>query len=236
MTDLIMQLASVIQRDVDSLKDVSQNVANANTPGYKASRSFNVMVPIASAADAYQGLNGIQQQSVIDTKGGALQQTGRATDLALDGDAWFGLQTPQGVMLTRDGRFHVDSEGYLVSASGYPVMGEDGPIPVTGGELKVDAAGAVSVDDQLVGQLSLLRVSNPQALLANGSGLFVSRSPLLPAKEYRVHQATQESSNAALGDDMVKMMEVTRHVESMQRALSAYDGLLSSGINQLGKD
>lgn len=236
MTDLIMQLAGVIQRDINSLNDVSQNVANANTPGYKASRSFNVLLPIAGATDAYQNLNGIQQQTSIETKGGALQRTGKATDLALDGDAWFGLQSPKGVLLTRDGRFHVDSEGYLVSASGYPVMGEDGPIPVTGGELKIDAAGAVSVDNQLVGQLSILRVDNPHALTASGAGLFVSRSPLLPAKDYRVHQAMQEGSNAALGDDMVKMMEVTRHVESMQRALSAYDGLLDSGINQLGKD
>jgi flagellar basal body rod protein FlgG len=236
MTDLIMQLAGVMQRDIDSLKDVSQNVANANTPGYKASRSFNVLVPVAGASDTYQGLNGIQQQTSIETKGGALQQTGRATDLALDGDAWFGLQTPQGAMLTRDGRFHVDSQGYLVSASGYPVMGEDGPILVTGGELKVDAAGVVSVDGQQVGQLSILRVDNPQSLIANGAGLFASRSSLLPGKDYRVHQAMQEGSNAAMGDDMVKMMEITRHVESMQRALSAYDGLLDSGINQLGKD
>lgn len=237
MSDLIMQLAGVIQRDIDSLKDVSQNVANANTPGYRASRTFNVLIPIAGAPGAAQGLAGIQQQGSIMTRGGALMQTGRTADLALDGDAWFALQTPDGVMLTRDGRFRVDAAGYLVSQAGYPVMGDEGPIHVAGGVMTVDRGGTVLVDEQMVGRLSLMRVKDPQTLVASGPGLFTTSSPLLVAsKDYQVHQGLQERSNAALGDDMVKMMEVSRHVESMQRALSAYDGLLESGINQLGKD
>ncbi|MOA19363.1 flagellar basal body rod protein FlgG [compost metagenome] len=69
-----------------------------------------------------------------------------------------------------------------------------------------------------------------------GNGLYMSQSEMVPASNYVLHQGMQERSNAALGNDMVRMMEVTRHVESMQRALSSYDGMLESGINQLGKD
>jgi flagellar basal-body rod protein FlgF len=236
MTDLIMQLAGVIQRDIDGLTEVSNNVANANSVGYKSARAFNVFAPLAPVEGMRQGLDSVQAQSYTDPTGGALQTTGRVTDLALAGDAWFVLQTPDGAMLTRDGRFRVDEAGYLVGDLGFPLMGDDGPIQVAGGELKVDSAGVVRVDGRESGRISVMRVHSPHAVEAMGNGLYTSSSPLLPAKDYVLHQGMQERSNAALGNDMVRMMEATRHVESMQRALSAYDGMLDSGINQLGKD
>ncbi|MDU9030462.1 flagellar hook-basal body protein [Pseudomonas mediterranea] len=238
MSDLIMQLAGVIQRDIDNLKAVSQNVANANTYGYRAERTFNVMPAnsMAGGTGVSSGLDDIQAQTWISADGGALQHTGRATDLALSGDAWFALKTPGGVLLSRDGRFQVDNTGYLVSKAGYPVLADEGPLQVAGGVLKVDASGQVSVDDRPVGRLSVVRVDNPQQLLAVGDGLYAAGSKLTPAKSFVVHQGLLERSNAAMGTDMVKMMEVSRHVETMQRALSAYDGMLNSGINQIGKN
>ncbi|PMZ73748.1 flagellar hook-basal body protein [Pseudomonas sp. FW305-70] len=236
MSDLIMQLAGVIQRDIDNLKAVSQNVANANTYGYKSERTFNVMTSNVAGIGVPGGLDDIQAQTWISTDGGALQPTGRVTDLALSGDAWFALKTPDGVLLSRDGRFQVDNTGYLVSKAGYPVLAEEGPLQVAGGVLKVDAGGQVSVDDRPVGHLSIVRVDNPQQLLAVGAGLYAANTGTTPAKNFVVHQGLLERSNAAMGTDMVKMMEVSRHVETMQRALSAYDGMLNSGINQLGKD
>ncbi|MDG9930377.1 MULTISPECIES: flagellar hook-basal body complex protein [unclassified Pseudomonas] len=236
MTDLIMQLAGVIQRDIDGLTDVSHNVANANSVGYKSSRAFNVFSPLLPVDGMRQGLDAVQARSYVDPAGGALQTTGRVTDLALAGDAWFVLQTPDGAMLTRDGRFRVDAAGYLVGDQGYPLMGDDGPIQVRGGELVIDGAGVVRVDGREAGRISVMRVHAPHSVEPMGNGLYISHSPLLPAKDFVLHQGMQERSNAALGNDMVRMMEATRHVESMQRALSAYDGMLDSGINQLGKD
>lgn len=236
MSDLIMQLAGVIQRDIDNLKAVSQNVANANTVGYKAERTFNVMTSNVAGPGVAGGLDDIQAQTWISTDGGALQHTGRATDLALSGDAWFAIKTPGGVLLSRDGRFQVDKSGYLVSRAGYPVLADDGPLQVADGVLKIDASGEVSVDDRPVGRLSIVRVDNPQQLLAVGDGLYAASTGITPAKSFVVHQGLLERSNAAMGTDMVKMMEVSRHVETMQRALSAYDGMLNSGINQIGKN
>ncbi|BBH33899.1 flagellar hook basal-body protein [Pseudomonas sp. St290] len=236
MSDLIMQLAGVIQRDIDNLKAVSQNVANANTVGYKAERTFNVMASNVAGPGVAGGLDDIQVQTWISTDGGALQHTGRATDLALAGDAWFAIKTPGGVLLSRDGRFQVDKAGYLVSRAGYPVLADDGPLQVADGILKIDGSGEVSVDDRPVGRLSIVRVDNPQQLLAVGDGLYAASTGITPAKNFVVHQGLLERSNAAMGTDMVKMMEVSRHVETMQRALSAYDGMLNSGINQIGKN
>ena len=236
MSDLIMQLAGVIQRDIDSLNAVSQNVANANTPGYRASRSFNVLTPVSTPTGASQGLESIASRTSFDLQGGALQQTGTATDLALTGEAWFALQDGQGTLLTRDGRFHVDNSGYLVNAIGLRVLGDSGPLQVDTGVLKVDSRGEVRLDEQPVARLNLVRISDPTRLTAVGAGLYQYTGRMAPAQDYVVHQGVQERSNVALGNDMVKIMEVTRHVESMQRALSVYDGLLDTGINQLGKD
>lgn len=236
MSDLIMQLAGVIQRDIDSLNAVSQNVANANTPGYRASRSFNVLAPVGTATGASQALESIAIRTSFDLQGGALQQTGTATDLALTGEAWFALQDGQRTLLTRDGRFHVDNSDYLVNASGLRVLGDNGPLQVDNGVLEVDSRGEVLLDEQPVARLNLVRISDPTRLTAVGAGLYQYTGRLTPAQDYVVHQGVQERSNVALGNDMVKIMEVSRHVESMQRALSVYDGLLDTGINQLGKD
>jgi len=236
MSDLIMQLAGVIQRDVDSLNEVSNNVANANSIGFKSARAFNVFAPQLQADGLSQGLDAVQTRLYTDAAGGALQSSERNTDLALSGDAWFVLQTPDGPRMTRDGRFRVDESGYLVGEQGYPVMGENGPIEVGSGELKVDATGVVSVGGSDVGQISVMRVRTPNAVRSVGGGLYTSSSPLLPAKNYVLHQGMQERSNATLGNDMVRMMEVTRHVETMQRAISAYDAMLDSGINRLGRE
>lgn len=236
MSDLIMQLAGVIQRDINNLKAVSQNVANANTYGYKAERTFNVMASNVAGNGVSAGLDDIHSQVWINSDGGALRHTGRGTDLALSGDAWFVLKTPDGMLLSRDGRFQVDNTGYLVSKAGYPVLGEDGPLQVTGGVLKVDASGEVSVEGRPVGRLNLVRVDNSQQLLPVGDGLYATSTGASPAKGFVVHQGLLERSNTDMSSEMVKMMEVSRHVETMQRALSAYDGMLNSGINQIGKN
>lgn len=236
MTDMIMQLGGVLQREIDTLKDVSQNIANANTPGYKATRPFSAFSAVTAPNSASQGLVSIENQAVVKTDAGTLQITGRATDFAVSGDAWFVVQTPQGPQLTRDGRFHLDNKGQLISQGGYAVLGQDGPLLLDQGVPSVDAAGNITVDNQKVGQFQIVRVTDPQNLVATGGGLYVSTLPAQPAEHYVVRQGMQERSNADLSTDMVKIMELSRHIESVQRALSAYDGMLNSGINQLGKD
>lgn len=236
MTDLIMQLGGVIQREIDTLKEVSQNVANANTPGYKATRAFSAFTDGLVSQGVTPGLSAIENQAAIKTDGGVLQLTGRPTDLAVSGDAWFVLQTPQGQLLTRDGRFRVDGAGQLVNQAGYPVLGLNGPLTIGHGVLKVDVTGEVRTDDQTLGQLKIVRVADAKTITAAGGGLYTTSSPYQVTDRYVVHQGMQERSNADLSTDMVKIMEVSRHIESVQRALTAYDGMLNSGINQLGKE
>lgn len=261
MSDLIMQLASVIQTDLNVLTATAQNIANVNTNGYKAMRSFPALLtgPVTSA-QAW-----VQQQQVVNDAGGAFKVTGISTDLALSGSAWFVLHTPQGMRLTRDGGFHVDAGGQLVSAAGYAVQGSDGPVQlnvVAMDALRTDAGSntALSVSEDGVlsqggreqARLRVVTVNEGWHVVADGAGLYryevavpeavvsvaQSAAPeaLSEANAYTLRQGVLEQSNVDMGADMVRLMEASRHAESVQRALAAYDGLLGSGINQLGKD
>tara|TARA_B100001250_G_scaffold370869_1_gene355318 strand:+ start:6015 stop:6728 length:714 start_codon:yes stop_codon:yes gene_type:complete len=237
MSDAIMQLAGVIQRDINNLDAVAQNIANANTPGYRAGRTFSTL--IASPADAQPliALEYLSSRSTTQLGGGAIQTTGISTDLALDGDAWFLVSTPAGTALTRNGELGVDTQGYLVTRAGqHRLLGSDGPIFVPEGDLTVDSSGGLTVMGERIDSLQLVSVSRADSLVPLGDGLYRATGALKKAQSFNVTQGAREASNVAIGEEMVRIMEISRHVETMQRALSAYDDMLNSGINQLGKD
>lgn len=269
MSDLIMQLASVIQTDLNVLTATAQNIANVNTNGYKAMRSFPALLTPASravsarptTAPVTSALVWVQQQQVVNEAGGGFKVTGNSTDLALSGNAWFVVQTPQGLRLTRDGGFHVDAGGQLVSAAGYAVQGSDGPVQLnavpmdalrtdTGSDtgLSVSEDGVLSQGGREQTRLRVVTVNEGWRVVADGAGLYryegavpdavsgAAPEALSEAKAYTLRQGVLEQSNVDMGADMVRLMEASRHAESVQRALAAYDGLLGSGINQLGKD
>jgi flagellar basal body rod protein FlgG len=88
----------------------------------------------------------------------------------------------------------------------------------------------------VVDSLRIVKVADEGALTAVGNGLYMANAPLTNATGFVVYQGAQERPNVDMTADMVRMMEVSRHIESMQRAIVAYDGVLNSGINQLGKE
>lgn len=237
MSDAIMQLAGVIQRDINNLDAVAQNVANANTPGYRAGRTFSALIGPPADAQPLNGLEYISSRSATQLVGGAIQTTGISTDFALDGDAWFMVSAPTGTALTRNGELGVDAQGYLVTRAGqHRLLGADGPIFVPVGELVVDSSGGLTVDGEQIGSLQVVSVNSPDSIVPLGDGLYRAIGAVSKAQSFNVTQGAREASNVAIGDEMVRIMEISRHVETMQRALSAYDDMLNSGINQLGKD
>jgi|GEM_PF-959760 len=235
MSDLIMQLAGVMQREIDGLTDVAQNTANANTVAYKASRSFASMVLTNSNMTMSEKLNALVTDTQVILKDGALQQTGQSTDLALAGNGWFLVQIGQEQRITRDGRFQINADGVLVNLAGWKVMGEQGDIRVSG-DFQIDQAGVIRVQNDVINQLRVVTVADEKAIVAQGDGLYSFHSSLLRANSFTVYQGAQERSNVDMSANMVRLMETSRHIESIQRALVAYDGLLNTGINQLGKE
>src|SRR5688500_7228837 len=114
----------------------ANNLANAETTGFKAERVFaRVMGDAIPVAD-----------TVTDRTAGTLMTTDEPLDLALADDAFFVVGTPNGERLSRGGSFTLDAEGRVVDSSGNPLLGDGGQIVLPAGNIEVDRAGVVRVE------------------------------------------------------------------------------------------
>src|SRR5450755_3544294 len=133
-----------------ALDTAAANLANAQTPGYRAEREYfrSVLLgPDALNSQLGQTVNnyGLLGGDRLDLKQGPLQQTGNTLDLAVEGQGFFEVQTAQGLRFTRDGSFHRSQAGLLVTQAGEPVLSAAGkPIPIPPGEVSVGASGVLS--------------------------------------------------------------------------------------------
>jgi flagellar basal body rod protein FlgG len=231
MSDLILQLSEVMRAEVKSLDLAAHNAANLATPGYRSERTV---------LDGGGFLNQLTQSSpmlraAISQQDGPLQITGASTDLAIRGAGWFALETPDGILLTRDGRFHLDSNGSLVGHHGYAVLAEQGVTFGLAPDFSVSADGSLTSHGQQTSKLRLVQARDGSQLIARGDGLYMYKGELSGSAQAAVIQGAYEMSNVDTAADMLHLMRTTRHIETLQRSISAYDQMLSTGINQLGK-
>src|ERR1700745_3623819 len=134
-----------------ALDTAAANLANAQTPGYRAEREYFRSVLLGpDAADSQLGQTvnhyGLLGGDRLNLGQGALQQTGNPLDLAIEGQGFFAVDTAHGVRYTRDGGFHRSPAGMLVTQAGEPVLSAaNKPIPIPPGEVSVGANGVISV-------------------------------------------------------------------------------------------
>ena len=242
MTDTILQLAHVIQREFDALKIMAQNSANISTIGYRSESFFSTLnSPLSSTVPAIEKLDQIEQRSYINPNNGSLMSTNRDLDFAVGGKGWFVINTDDGIALTRDGHFHIDASGTLLNRQGYTVLDKDlKPVMWSKADtstLKVDQSGAIwDQDEQKIVNYFKIVDAAPTDIISLGNSMYrASNFRDLNIDELQVFQRKLEQSNSIMSQDMIKIMELSRHIESMQRAVNAYDTLLDNGINQLGK-
>ena len=179
-----------------------------------------------------------------DHSSGPLKQTGDDFDLALEGDGFFCVQTPDGVQYTRKGDFTLNADGVLVTRNGFPVLGEGGEITVTSNEnpnqyakFAVDEQGNVSVDGKQVDTLRVVTIAELDRLTKTGDTLFkapVAGAGEVKAENFRVSQGFIELSNVDAVKMMTEMIEVLRGYESYQKVIQAADDANSKAINQIG--
>ena len=238
------------------LQIISNNLANANTVGYKQDQGQFKLLNLSdlpqiitqngdalntSQADLFWN----QFKVYTDHTGGSLKHTGNDFDLALVGKGFFCVQTPDGIHYTRKGDFTLNAEGVLVTRNGWPVLGEGGEISVEGQEnphrhkkFSVDEEGNVSVDGNQIDSLRLVDFPQPDALIKVGETLFkpVDSGPgETQAQDARVSQGFIELSNVDAVKMMTEMIEVLRGYESYQKIIRSVDEVNSRAINEIGK-
>ena len=238
------------------LQIISNNLANANTVGFKQDYgNFQELdpeeLPDLAGADeeqitAFQSDLFWNQFSVYtDYTSGSLKNTGNDFDLALVGKGFFCVQTPDGVQYTRKGEFTLNSEGVLVTSNGMPVLGEGGEITVDAQgspqrhkKFSVDEEGNVSVDGSQVGRLRIVDFPQPYRFSKAGETLFKLEDPgqgESPAEDVSVSQGFIEQSNVDAVKMMTEMIEVLRGYESYQKIIRSVDEINAISIRDIGR-
>jgi flagellar basal-body rod protein FlgG len=216
---------------------LSNNLANASTPGFKADQiQFeSVLAGVKNPSPQDPMLS--NERFSTDFSAGALQKSDNTLDVALDGDGFFVVNTPQGPAYTRQGNFHRGTDGKLVNPDGYEVQGQGGAISVTGGRIQIGDGGVVTVDGAASGTLAQVDFPKPYALTKLGGGLFVPADPQQApaASNAQVKQGFLEGSNVKVVVEMARMIEASRYFESCAKAVKSYDDMANKAANDLGK-
>lgn len=223
---------------------ITDNLAKSQYPAYK--RDVAVFEPFSRVLDRVQGetgqdLNGVLLSKVVTVfAGGKLIPTGNDLDIALKGDGFFTVETPQGIRYTRDGAFTLDSEGRLVTDQGFVVLGQGGPITISsekGGKVSIGNTGKVILDGSTIGQLRISDFPKPYRLQKVGYGLFAPPAGVegTTAADAEVAQGYLEMSNVDIFKEMVNLITVMRAYESGQKIIKAQDETLNKAINEVGR-
>lgn len=198
---------------------LASSVSGSANPAY--------VIPSANAATNFQQ--------------GELIPSGNSTDLALEGPGLFTVRTSDGELAyTRNGQFKISSQGQLVTAHGFPVLGAGGPIqldPNKTSPVTVSATGEISQGGGIKGKLEITEFNRPGQLTRLGSGLFRADDPSLePAVSSvtRVNQGFIEKSNSSPTTEMVTLMTAMRMFESNQKVLQMQSDRMSREITDLG--
>jgi flagellar basal-body rod protein FlgG len=234
--------------------NVANNLANVNTSGFKQTLMQIQSAPVLDiyrfqtdpgnvSVAPYVGALGTGSR-IYDTPNsfeqGAFASTGNQLDLALSGNnAFFAVQTPQGVRYTRDGQFLRDGNGYLTTQDGNYVLSQGGQ-PITlqdQGAVKIGTDGTIVQNNRQVGSLQLVSFNNLTQVRPEGDNLFVAspQAGITAAQGAGVQQGFLEKSNANVVRSMVDLITAERWFDANQKAIQTQDGATALAINQVAK-
>lgn len=217
--------------EMDRQNNLSNNLANLNTPGYKTdyteqssfanllwnNRTNGNQIGLWQVGPVVQGKTSLTQ--------GALQQTGNKYDLAIEGNGFFQVQTPQGTRFTRNGAFTVNNQGQLVTPENFAVLSTQGqPLRVGGAnKFQINANGDVIRDGVNIGRIAVVQVNNPQKV----DGSLWTGQAAGPAAGSLIRQGQLENSNTDPIKTITDMTVSQRVFDAGQRVLRTIDDTLA---------
>ncbi len=202
---------SVLDRQMDV---IATNLANLGTAGFKAE---NMIFTEILETDPLTGdfLSIVHDVGFVrDLSEGPFVGTNSSLDMAVHGEGYFVVDTPDGPRYTRHGVFQLDEVGKIVTTEGRPVLNSGGlpiAIPPNASTITVTRDGTVSADAQELGKIKLVRFVDQQLLKKTGSGLYDAEAQVpQPAPDSEVVQGMVESSNVKGVVEMTRMIDTVR--------------------------
>lgn len=251
MQDVLAITLASMHQDMARLDGVAMNLANLSTPGYKrgvaAPQSFSQIVEASAVQMGESVANYRDIQMLSDMRPGTVKLTGQTLDVALAGDGFFEVTTPNGPAYTRQGNFRTDSLGRLVTTQGYPVMGKNGEIFLTTQTPVIDAVGNITEPNATTGpsavdpgtpiaQLKVVKFDSPKTLQRLGEGMVAAGAgmSLVEDANVQIRQGALENGNVNSMQEMMQLIQTMRHFESIQKVTQGYDEVLGTAIRKLG--
>ncbi len=232
------------------LQVISNNLANLRTTGFKRDHGVETsfaewmiyelrpapgetrggtLHPLGSAAH-----NVATQETVTSLFQGPLEVTNRNLDFAIVGNGYFQVQGEDDVLYTKNGRFTLDEEGFLITTEGYQVLGEGGPIQPGTDEVSTNPDGSLFVEGVQIGQLQIAVFGPDAAMEKVGYNYFATDAAEDGEADYEVLSGFLEGSNVSLTREMTALMAVRRTYEAAQKIMITYDQILDKAANELG--
>jgi len=233
--------AGMMARGVQ-LEKVSQNLANANTTGYKSEHlAYTSLIDQEIARLQMQGERGLELLApgqYTDYDAGAMLTTGNDLDVALSGTGFFVVRNQAGEeFYTRNGNFFRNSDGMLVTADNLQVVGEGGEIQLEAGRVSINVDGTISQRGSEVDQLKVVTFADNTSLKSVGYSLYAVASPTAaaePVENPEVKQGNLEQSNVNIVAEMIDLIELQRIFQFTQRAIQAQHDPLRLAVNSVG--
>lgn len=215
----------------------AQNIANVNTTGYKGSDVvFEDLVRQPDPKFTHHMV--VDRASYRNVAQGPLLKTDNPLDIAVTGQGYFAVETPQGVQYTRNGSFQMNPDGALVTSEGFPLLSGGGAqitIPREAQKISISADGTISTEQGTVGRLQVLKFANEQSLKQTYGGFYSTESEAEVDPDSRLQQGFVEQSNVKPVVEMTKVIEISRTYQRVARLIDAEHERMRAAIRQLGR-
>lgn len=214
--------ATISRQDglLKELQVVANNIANANTTGYKTDRAVFAEYLVSTGLDTPSLSMGALAGHSFDLTQGTVKFTGSQFDVAIQGDGFFALQTPAGERLTRAGAFQISADGQLITPDGAAVLDSGNTpiqVPPEATNIAIAGDGAISADGELIGQIGVFRPTGQ--LQRDTDTRFTAQGGTEAIETPSVLQGALEQSNVSPVLEMARMIEVQRAYEAGQNVL-----------------
>lgn len=214
----------------------AHNLAHANVPGFRKMVASNATFEQAFGENTTHpvGSGTASNLSGTDFTSGPNMSTGRQLDVAISGDGFFAISSPEGTLYSRSGVFFLQDDGALVNVEGHGVQDANGsdiqlPTNIAPSDISIDENGAIAVSDTgVVAQLGLTAFEDNSTLERAGTTMFRASPDAVEIESTaRIQQGARESSNVSTVDELIQMITGMRHYEAAQKILTSIDDTIS---------
>ncbi len=231
----IYAAARSLEKNNKLINIIANNLANLNSIGYKKDSTFSHIMNEYNLPDLNE---------YTDFSQGELVQTSNPLDLGLKGKVFFAMQDDNGeIYFTRNGRFTISEEGYIVNENGLKLLGENGPLNINDNlfddnrKIQINKNGDIKVGKLDLDTLKIVKFENTDQITKSGANnykLVYGDYNTADTSEYEIQQGFLENSNVNAIEEMESMIKVSKDFESAQKVMNYIDNIMEKA-SEIGK-